>query len=123
MTLPYLDLQPIYLSKILVCFDKEDWPEQTLSFNIEWPEGDVDGLCWDCEQNIYIAIKNIKGRPIEQVVDTISHEAYHAVVRLNRIICDESPSEEMIARCVGIITGFIFSEYLKKVTLDENITT
>lgn len=116
MTLPSLNLQPIYLSKIFVCFNKEDWPEQTPTFTSPWPEDNDAGLCYEYGQDVYIAVKNVLTSTPDYVVDTLSHEAYHAVVKINTIIGDLSPSEEMTARMVGIITAFLFTEYMKKIT-------
>ena len=116
MTLPSLDLQPIYLSKVFCCFSQEEWPEQTKDFQIEWPEPDVaDGMCFEHNNDVYIAVNNIHKQSPQDVVDTLSHEAYHGVIKINNIIGDMSPSEEMVARMVGIITGFLFFEYMKKV--------
>jgi hypothetical protein len=101
-----LDLSPIFFSKIFVYFDKKDWPAQ---LNLPWPEeGDV-GQCFEVDKNIHIVIKPYE--ELEQTVNTMAHESYHAVVKLMDFIGDESPSEEMTAILVGIITGYLFKEY------------
>lgn len=101
-----LDLSPIFFSKIYVYFKKEDWPEY---LNLQWPEEDNQGQCFEHKQDIYIAIK--PSSTLEDTIDTMSHEAYHSVVKLHNFIGDDSPSEEMIARLVGIVTGYLFKEY------------
>lgn len=123
--LPYIELGPLYPYKIFVCFSKTYWPEITPDFQIVWPIKDECGLCYPFHHgDLCIIADEDRSTGVSDLIDTIAHEAYHAAVAVNTTIGEHTPSEEIMARLVGIITGFCTAELLKRSGVqDENIKT
>jgi hypothetical protein len=110
-----LNLRPAFDSAVYVVFNEAGYKAITApNSQYRWVKDGCIGSQHNCRNgNQIIAIDPTQHDNFEQICDTAAHEAYHAACDIMGHVGDDEPSEEMIARLVGQITGYVIREYLK----------